>query len=180
MNLEILTNEGLYMTNVYVVVNKWTTTDTDSPGYISGFGVGMILTALEEFPGDVQHLDMVLQTNSIGSAYFDSEIYTNYANAAQGVYEAGKVQGFARAELNASLRYSLLIYLTEQDDFFVHDSNISVVQNMDTARTAFMKLLNLQCETRRGYKDISNDILEKIYLQDQLTLDQVQGIFDSL
>lgn len=165
---------------MYVVVNKWTTTDADSPGYISGFGAGMILTALSEFPGDAQHHDLVLLTNGIESVYFDSEIYTNYANAAQELKYVGKIQGFSRAELDTSLRYSLLIFSTEQDDFFVHDRNTSAVQNMDTAKTAFMTLLNLQCETRRGYTDIPDDILEKIYMQDMLTLDQVQGIFNSL
>ena len=168
------------MTNVYVVVNKWTTTDANSPGYISGFGANDLLTALEEFPGDVQHLITVLQDNGIDPQFFNQTIYSNYALASMAVQQQGKITGFARAELGPSLRFSLLIYASEQDDFFLDDNPNQVVQNMNAARTAYMQLTNLACETRRGYKDISDDILESIYMQDSLTLDQIQSIFDSL
>ena len=73
-----------------------------------------------------------------------------------------------------------MIYASEQDNFFLDGNPSQVVENMNVARTAYMQLTNLACETRRGYKDIPDDILEKVYMQIPLTLDQIQSIFDSL
>jgi hypothetical protein len=168
------------MTNVYVVINKWTTTDANSPGYISGFGVGILLDELARNPGDTQHFTTVLQNNGVDPQFFDQTIYSNYVSASMAVQQQGKITGFAWAELDRSMRFSLLIYASEQDDFFLDDNPSQVVENMNAARTAYMQLTNLACETRRGYKDIPDDILEKVYMQIPLTLDQIQSIFDSL
>ena len=81
------------------------------------------------------------------------------------VQQQGKITGFARAELDRSMRFSLLIYASEQDNFFLDGNPSQVVENMNVARTAYMQLTNLACETRRGYKDIPDDIL---FLKNQI------------
>jgi hypothetical protein len=163
------------MANKYVVANKWTTSDPNSPGYMSGFEVDGLLFELDQ-----RSVSEVLQSRGIDSAYFDQTIYSNYASATMAVKQQSKITGFAGAELDRSMRFSLLIYASEQDDFFLDDNPSQVVENMNAARTAYMQLTNLACETRRGYKDIPDDILEKVYMQIPLTLDQIQSIFDSL
>ena len=88
------------MTNVYVVINKWTTTDANSPGYISGFGANILLDELARNPGDEQYFNTVLQNNGIDPQFFDQTIYSNYASASMAVQQQGKITGFARAELD--------------------------------------------------------------------------------
>jgi hypothetical protein len=55
-----------------------------------------------------------------------------------------------------------------------------LINNFNTAKTAYMQLLNIQCETKRGIKDISDITLEKILLQQPLELQELEDIFSSL
>lgn len=160
------------MTNKYVVANKWTTSDSNSPGYMSGFEVGSILYE--------QDINTALQSRGIDPAYFDLTIYQNYAAAARAIRGVGEIQFFAKANIDNSLRFSLLVYASQQDDMFLDDTVNEVVQNMNAARTAYMQLINLECETRRGYIDMDSDILTSMYEYQTLTADQAQTIFNSL
>ena len=163
------------MDNKYVVINKWTTSDSNSPGYMSGFEIGSVLYDLDQ-----QNLSNVLESRGIDPIYFDLAIYQNYATSARAVRGIGEIQFFAKAEVNNSLRFSLLVYGSQEDDMFTDNTTDVIIQNMNAARTAYMQLFNLECETRKGYKDLDNDILTIMYENQTLTSDQAQSIFNSL
>jgi hypothetical protein len=163
------------MANKYVVANKWTTSDPNSPGYMSGFEVDGLLFELDQ-----RSVGEVLQSRGIDSAYFDLTIYQNYANASIALRGAGEIQFFAKAKLDASLCFSLLVYANKEDDIFLDSDNLETVQNMNVAKAAYMQLINLVGETRRGYTDIEDDILASMYENQTLTLEQAQSIFNSI
>lgn len=167
------------MANKYIVANKWTTSNTNSPGYISGFEINKIVEICKKYPDDVQHINAVLESNKINSEYFDLTVYQNYAEAALAVRSLGEIQFFAVAKFSNMLSFSILVFNSHEDDIFLNNTTDSTIQNMFTARDAYMSLTNLECETRKGYKDLTTDTLIKMYERQPLALNEVRAIFDS-
>lgn len=164
------------MLNYYHVINKWYTTDPNSPGYISGIRANNLLTQITNGP-----LADVLIRNNIPEEYFDLDIYTNYANTAVALSQTGKIIGFATAKLpNNSVCYSLLLYNNQADQNLLVTDDSVLINNFDTAKLAYMQLLNLQCETKRGMKDISDDLFQRILFQESIDIQELENIFSSL
>jgi hypothetical protein len=164
------------MANYYVVINKWSTTDENSPGYMSGLRVSGLLERIKIAP-----LDEVLVQYNIPSAYFDLQIYTDYATHAIALQHTGKIAGFTNGKLpDNSLCYSMLLYNSQADQNSLMTDDSLLINNFNTAKTAYMQLLNIQCETKRGIKDISDITLEKILLSQPLELQELEDIFSSL
>jgi hypothetical protein len=164
------------MANYYVVINKWSTTDENSPGYMSGLRVNALLERIQIAP-----LDDVLVEYNIPAAYFDLQIYTDYATNAVALSQTGRIAGFTNGKLpDNSLCYSMLLYNSQTDQNSLMTDDSLLINNFNTAKTAYMQLLNIQCETKRGMKDISDITLEKILQAQPLELQELEDIFSSL
>jgi hypothetical protein len=164
------------MINYYHVINKWTTTDPISPGYISGIRVAYLL---DEIKNGV--MSDVLNRNGILEEYFDLDIYTNYANAVLALSHTGKITGFASARLpDNSVCYSLLLYADSADEEAMFADNSTLIDNLNTAKAAYMQLVKIQCETKKGIKDIDDNLFVRICLQDYVDIQELENIFLSL
>lgn len=164
------------MANYYHVINKWTTTDPSSPGYASGIRISTVLEQLKTEP-----LADVLFYYNIPEEYFDLEIYTNYANTAVALARTGKIMGFTNAKLpDNSLCYSLLLYNDQADQNSLVTDDSTVVSDFNAAKAAYMQLLKIQCETKRGTKDISDELLQRIFLSETVEVQELEDIFSSL
>ena len=164
------------MPNYYHVINKWTTTDASSPGYTSGLRISTLLEQIK-----IEPLADVLAQYNIPAEYFDLTIYTNYANTAVALSHTGKIMGFTNAKLpDNSLCYSLLLYNDQADQNSLVTDDATVINDFNTAKTAYMQLLKIQCETKRGTKDISEELLQRILIQEPVEIQELEYIFSNL
>lgn len=176
------------MSNCYHVINKWSTTDPTSPGYISGLRAGALLEQLKQFELFYQQgqittdpLHDVLSLYGIPEEYFDLAIYTNYASTAFELSQTGKILGFTSAKLpDNSLCYSLLLYTDQADQNSLVTDNSTIIENFNTAKAAYMQLLNLECETRRGIKYIDTELLQRIFFHVPVSIQELENIFSTL
>lgn len=164
------------MPSYYHVINKWTTTDVSSPGYTSGLLVSILLERIKSEP-----LADVLSEFNIPEEYFDLEIYTNYATTAVALSHTGKIRSFASAKTpDNSICYSYLLYEDQSDQVSLNNDDATIMNDFNQAKSAYMQLLKLQCETKQGTTDISDTLLEKLLIFEPVDITDLESIFLSL
>lgn len=160
--------------NYYTIITKWTKKTPASPGYKSGFTLAHLLAH------DPESLDSLLEEENISPQYFDLTIYKNWADSALAVANLGIVSAFAVVALeDRSVCYSLALYETKESEEEMQLSNPEIFEKLNSSKTEFANLMELDVEVKQGAKDLTDDQFFSIAVR-EITFDEVDALFKDI